>query len=637
MAKIEQEKNIAKIIKDNIDIVEIIGEEVVLKQSGSQFKGLSPFSEEKTPSFFVNPDKQLFYCFSSNTGGDVIDFVIRTKAMNFKEAIVWLANKKNISLPNFAFRANRRNRKQEEERNALQKLNKFAAHFFQEQLQKMEGEIARDYVKKREIPEALQIDYAIGFAPDSFNALRNYLLRIKAPLTLALQLGLLKTKKGEKARIDGANVYDAFRNRLMFPIRNTMRDIIGFGGRTLGDEQVNKYLNSPESPLYKKNQVLYNLDRAKKYAREKEEILFVEGYMDCIALEKAGFSNVVATLGTSLSTTQAHTLCNTSPRVIGLYDGDKAGEAATIRNMEIFLQEEGYPISGIFLPENLDPDDFLRKKGSEGPEQLKKLIRKAPAVLDEWMKKEISRSPQSKQGKLEVLERIAEKLALLRNPLWIQARIPDIATHLYLQERIVLEAVSRAQKQVKGKQGKKSKPSPIVPEKKRGKSSENKHFHVQSDRMEAEFRLLDLLLQCEGKREEVRQLHKEYVGKVLELIKSKNIRSLVENIARPLGKGESDAKRMEALLSELDPDQHPKWRAVLARVLVEQKKGEIPGASLEETIKNVQRRALKEEKRDIAKEIREAEINENTDLANTLLSRLKELEKATISLREIDG
>ena len=632
MDKVSQENNAAKTIKDKINIADIIGEEVVLKQSGSQLRGLSPFNEEKTPSFFVNPDKQLFYCFSSNKGGDVIDFVMQTKGMNFKEAVTWLANKKNVSLSSFSFKGSSKNNKEETETKDLLKLNKFAARFFQEQLQKKEGSFARDYIKRRAIPENLQIDYAIGFAPDTFNSLRNYLLQVKAPVALALKLGLLKTKKGEKPRGDGANTYDTFRNRLMFPIRNTMGEIIGFGGRTLEEKEPNKYLNSPESPLYKKNQTLYNLDRARKHIREKEEILFVEGYMDCIAMEKAGFSNVVATLGTSLSSTQAHLLCHSSnagsiPRVVGLYDGDKAGKTATLRNMEIFLREEAYPVSAVSLPENLDPDDFLRKEETKGPEKLKELIHRAPAVLDEWIQEEISQSPKSKQGKLEALEKITAKLALLKKPLWISARIPDIASRLFLEEAVVSEAVLGIQKRMEKNKGKLSSFSSF-PKKKGQKSIENRNFHVQNDRTGTESRLLDLLLQYEGKRKEVRELREEYVAKVLELIRNKNIHSLVKGIAEPLKEGESDAKRMDALLSKLDPNRHPKWRAVLARTLVEEK--EETGsheASLEEVIENIKRKVIREEKRAIAKKIKEAEIKGDTALENKLLLRLSEIEK----------
>jgi DNA primase len=387
------EEFIAK-VKAGVDIVELVGETVQLRRTGKQLTGLSPFTKEKTPSFFVNPEKQTFHCYSTDTGGDVFEFVRLTKGLNFPEAVAFVAEKAGIPLEetNKSPEQMERERRLSEERKTLLKLNRYAARFYQEQFEGPAGAAARDYAQKRAIlPESI-LAFAIGYAPDSWTSLRDYFLKIKAPMVKAHDLGLFRTKGGEQPKADGSNLFDTFRNRLIFPIRDPQGEVLGFGGRWLGpaNPEVPKYLNSPESSVYEKDKILYNLDQAKKSVRELDTVVLVEGYMDCLALEQAGFPNVVANCGTALTRTQAGLLRKLAAKVICLYDSDKAGQAAMEKAMNLFLDADGFPLLGAHLPEGKDPDEFLRTQGEMGRLRMAEILQNSPAMIDEWIEKQVA-------------------------------------------------------------------------------------------------------------------------------------------------------------------------------------------------------------------------------------------------------
>ncbi|RZA00936.1 MAG: DNA primase, partial [Proteobacteria bacterium] len=299
------DKDFVKKIKEAIDIVAYVGETVPLRRSGKYFTGLSPFTKEKSPSFFVQPEKQTFHCYSTDQGGDLIDFVMLTKGFAFREALEFLAAKANIPMEvsNRTPEQAARDRALDEERKIFFKLNRFAARFYQETFESSDGGIARDYAEKRGIERDYLLSFGIGYAPDSWTALRDLFLKIKAPMVKSYELGLFRTKGGEKPKEDGSNLFDTFRNRLMFPIRDVNGEVLGFGGRWLGanNAEAPKYINSLESVVYEKDKTLYNLDQARKPIRDMETVVLVEGYMDCLSLVQAGFPNVVANCGTALT------------------------------------------------------------------------------------------------------------------------------------------------------------------------------------------------------------------------------------------------------------------------------------------------------------------------------------------------
>ena len=414
-------------VKASADIVDIVAETVQLRRSGKQLTGLSPFTKEKTPSFFVNPERQTFHCFSSGQGGDVFTFLRLTKGMSFPEAVKLVAERVGLELEqqNKSPEQIAKERQRAEERRGALKLNKFAARFYQEQLEGARGGGARDYVKKRAISQESALDFALGYAPENWTSLRDFFLQIKAPMLQAYELGLFRTRNNEKPKADGSNMFDTFRDRLMFPIRDPQGDVLGFGGRYIGPprDDAPKYLNSPESLVYEKDKILYNLDLARKSIRGMETVVLVEGYMDCLALYQSGFTNVVANCGTALTRTQAGMLRKLASRVICLYDSDSAGQAAMEKAMNLFLEIDGFPLLGAHLPDGKDPDEFLRTHGDQGKLRMAEILQNSPALIDEWADRVVRESPKTLQGRAEAVEKIAHKLSKLRDDFSIQAQI----------------------------------------------------------------------------------------------------------------------------------------------------------------------------------------------------------------------
>ncbi len=547
-------------IKESVDIVDIIGEHVNLKAAGNSMKGLSPFNSEKTPSFFVRPDRQTFSCFSSNKYGDVVDFISLIRGFSFHEALVWLADKGGVKIPRGAIRSSEISDSSRREFDVFKKLNRYVAHFFQAQFAGEVGTRARKYAQERGISEKMIKEYGIGFAPDSWSTLRDYLLEIKAPMPAALKLGVLKTKSNEeKPRQDASNVYDTFRNRLMFPIRDNLGEIVGFGGRTLGAEKSMKYYNSPESPVYNKGRILYNLDRAKRHIRESEEVILVEGYMDCLALDQAGFPNVVANLGTALTSDHVKILLKAAKRVVVIYDSDDAGKAATIRNMNLFLQDAGFPVSGVSLPSGKDPDDYVRDQNDTGVQELRRLIHEAPAILDQWIIQVVDDSPKSLQGKMDALSTISKKVAQLAEPIWIRGRVSSVASLLNLDEKLVLEAFLHEKRQVEPSR----RPN-------RQHQGARKNSSVNSGSSNArplnfEGKFLGLLISHPKQMEALRSWQCNTQNDILQFFEDLKIREIMQYLMRPLKieNGETNEGRINDLPNAVDYQSHEAIRAVV--------------------------------------------------------------------------
>lgn len=373
------------------DIVEVIGQRVELKRAGKEFKGLSPFSSEKSPSFFVSPSKQMFFDFSSGKNGTVISFLMDYDRLSFVEAVEELAQKAGVEVP--------REGGGFDQRLVLEgPLDALAAaeRFFKEQLKKSES--AKEYLKKRGVNGETAKLFGIGLAPDSWDALT----RLFPDPRHALDAGLLIERDGR----DGA--YDRFRNRVMFPIRDTRGRVIGFGGRTLANDPA-KYLNSPETPLFHKGRNLYGLYEAKQSAKAAlPYLIVVEGYMDVVMLSQHGVREAVATLGTATTREHLTLLFKQTSKVVFCFDGDRAGRSAAWRALEQALPE----IHGtrecrfLFLPDGHDPDTYVQQIGAEA---FRALVEKAEP-LTAFLLAELG-----KQADLETLEGRA-KLAALAKP-----------------------------------------------------------------------------------------------------------------------------------------------------------------------------------------------------------------------------
>jgi DNA primase len=336
-------------IKEHISIVDVASLYVSLKPAGKNFKALCPFHTEKTPSFFVMPDKNSFSCFGCNRFGDIFTMVQEMENISFVEAMQFLAEKFNIPLEKTRFNPVKKD-------DYLQ-LNELALNFFRENLSTgNEGKAALAYLEKRGLRKETIELFSMGYAPNSWDALSNQLRQKKASLEKAVELGLLV--KNEKNRL-----YDRFRGRIMFPIYSETGTLLAFGGRTIFDDAA-KYLNSPDSPVYKKGNHLYGFHLSKNSMKEEKAGLLVEGYLDMISLYQAGFHQVAASLGTALTEKQIHLLKRFCGQIHLFYDHDAAGEAATIRNIEKMFEQNINPRI-VVIDGAKDPDEFVRVKGAD--------------------------------------------------------------------------------------------------------------------------------------------------------------------------------------------------------------------------------------------------------------------------------
>ena len=364
MARIPEE--LIDSIRSQADIVDVVSDYVTLRKAGRNYKGLCPFHDEKTPSFSVNQERQIFHCFGCGKGGNVFSFLMEHENVTFVEAVRHIARRLNITIPDTY-----REREAGSEAESLAQVTRFAARFFHERLLNAgRDSIVRRYTERRGLSEETVKSFGLGYAPDSWNDLLDAARKQGIDAALLVKAGLAKT--GEQ------RTYDAFRKRLIFPIQAPSGRVVGFGGRTLSDEDQPKYLNSSESPIYRKSQVLYGLYQARDALRRRGRILVVEGYMDLLGLYEQGVHGVVALCGTALTPEQARLLARYGQQAFLVYDSDQAGVRATWRAIEP-LVESGLWTRIVRLPEDYDPDSYVREHGQDG---FMKLVDNADSIAD---------------------------------------------------------------------------------------------------------------------------------------------------------------------------------------------------------------------------------------------------------------
>src|SRR5216683_158083 len=364
----------AERVKQQADIVRVVGEYVRLKKGGQNFTGLCPFHAEKSPSFAVHPTKQIYHCFGCGVGGDVFKFVMEMEKCAFPEAIRIVAEKCGIAVPRQKERSPEE-RKENQQRSVLVEMHREAQMFFVKQLEgTLEGKAARAYLEDRGLDKDTIARFGIGYAPSGGDALLRQ-LKSKYHEKLLAESGLVSRDQS------AGRLFDRFRRRITFPISNESGKIVAFGARALGDDMP-KYLNSPETPIYSKSNVLYHMDRAKDALRRQDFAILVEGYMDAIGVARAGISNVVASCGTSLAEPQIKLLGRFTRRVIVNYDPDTAGQAATERSLSLLLEQD-FEVRVLALPpigeKKADPDLFIRERGKD---EYLKLLKEAPPYVD---------------------------------------------------------------------------------------------------------------------------------------------------------------------------------------------------------------------------------------------------------------
>ena len=349
-------ENIIDEVRDRTDIVEVVSKFVSIKKVGKNFKGLCPFHSEKTPSFTVSSEKRIYHCFGCGAGGNVFKFVMEVQNISFVDAVRQFAESAGVLIPQ-ANKGNLNDPKYQE-REALKKANELAANYFQSLFKESgKGLAARDYLKGRHFTGEILDQYKIGWAIPEWRGLTNHLRKTSnLSRKTVLQSGLVIEKE------EGSSVYDRFRGRVIFPIQDAHGSVIGFGGRAISESDQPKYLNSPETPLYQKSQVLFGMNLAKQAIRKEDQAILVEGYLDQMRATQYGVLNTVATCGTALTAKQAAMLRNYASSVVMVFDSDNAGRDAADKGFEV-LQEKGLQVKIVFLPEGKDPDSYIHENG----------------------------------------------------------------------------------------------------------------------------------------------------------------------------------------------------------------------------------------------------------------------------------
>jgi DNA primase len=392
-------------IKARLPVSEVVRRRVKIVKAGREWKGLSPFSSEKTPSFFVNDQKMAWFDFSSGQNGNIFDFVMRTEGLSFPEAVERLALEAGLDLPVVSEEAQR----QEKRRAGLQEVLELAAQYFQSQLQGRAGAKARGYLADRGLGPAIQAQFRLGYAPDEKFALRDWLAAKNASVDTMCEAGMLI--HGE----DIAVPYDRFRDRVMFPICDRSGKVIAFGGRALEKDVPAKYLNSPETPLFHKGATLYNHHNARKAAHDRGTVIAVEGYVDVISMSVAGFPNVVAPLGTALTPDQCELLWRMAEEPVLCFDGDKAGRKAAHRAIDVALPllGPGRSLRFAFLPDGQDPDDLAR---SGGQDAISRVLSQSKPLVEVLWTREVESGPLDTPERWAALHRrLSEKLREIKD------------------------------------------------------------------------------------------------------------------------------------------------------------------------------------------------------------------------------
>jgi DNA primase len=385
------EENVSE-IRDRSSIIEVVSDYVTLKKAGKHYRGLCPFHSEKTPSFMVNEEKQIFHCFGCGEGGNVFTFLMKAGNLSFPQAVEELAKRFGVRLP--SREVSPAKKRELAKREILFQINQIASDYFHDLLsRRREGEIGRRYLSQRGIKEEIIEEHRLGYSMDLWDGLVGHLQERKVSLDFARELGLIFPKKRE-------GWYDAFRGRILFPIFDLHHRVVGFGGRLIRQGEP-KYLNSAESILYHKGEVLYGLQAAKGTIQQRDCVLIAEGYFDLLTLHQNGFKQSVAALGTALTAHHVRTLKRYTKNLITVFDSDEAGIKASFRSLPLFLEEE-VAAKTIVLPEGQDPDDFFRKGNAD---EFERRSASAPSLIDlffEWLMK--SHDMKSVEGKVKVAQ-----------------------------------------------------------------------------------------------------------------------------------------------------------------------------------------------------------------------------------------
>lgn len=525
-------------IRSATNIVHYINQYVNLKKAGRNYKGLCPFHTEKTPSFIVSPEKQIYHCFGCGKGGNIFSFIMEYEKLSFSEALEKAAEFCGIELP----KSEPVSREKEDFFQQLYEINEQSCVFFEQTLYKPENQSYLQYFLKRGLSAETVRKFRLGYAPDSFDRLLGHLKNQNMDLEKAAQLGVIQKKER------GEGYYDKFRHRIIFPFINVSGKIVGFGGRKLKEEQQPKYLNSPESPVYKKGSLLYGLHQAIRAIREAEFAFLVEGYFDLLSLVEKGYRNTIASSGTALTEIQAKLLRRYTRNVYIAYDGDEAGMKAAIR-VAYILENQDLNSFILPIPADTDPDSILQEHGDTA---FNEIIGKKLSPVEFELNRFFEQIPSpSLQEKETLIREILQALLEQPNHLKIGLTLHQIADRLQVNENLLIEQFNQLKKkQVRRSStdtGTETTPTPIK-------------FHKGA--YQAERALISLLL---SDNETVRKFVFEHISaEMFENAELRNLFDLINNEFEEVGRINVNAlltissndQTMNSLISELMLQNH---------------------------------------------------------------------------------
>jgi DNA primase len=551
-------------IKNAADIVDIVSEAVLLKKTGKNHIGLCPFHSEKTPSFTVSPDKQIFYCFGCGTGGNVFSFLMKQEGLSFPEAARVLGRRYGVDIPDRPLSPEQKEKISERE--SLFDINRRAMEFYHQALKSSgAGQVARTYLKKRGISQKTIDDFKLGYARDGWDYLVNFFLKKRISPVLLEKAGLVIPKKNKSGH------YDRFRNRIIFPILDVSMQVVGFGGRVL-DDSLPKYLNSPETPVYNKRRSLYGIQRAKEKCRSAGSVFIVEGYLDVIALHQHGVENSVASLGTALTPDHVRFLTRFAGSMVLVYDSDDAGIRSAKRCVDTFWQEhvdfrrqdvfreENADTHILVLPAGHDPDSFIFEKG---PELFLEAAAGAPGIITFLMNCAIDKHGRSTEGKVRIIKEMQAPLAAINDRVAQALYIQKLAERLGIAESAILERISEVSAQ-KAKRGFADNGPPASADSAhrsglRESASAGKQSQMVDIGNRFERQIIAMMLQFPDILHEVKNLN------TLKYFENKALKNIGETILRSnLTSDLTSGDRVTELMSQVDSEQQQTLIASLA-------------------------------------------------------------------------
>lgn len=586
-------------IRESNDIVDVISEYVSLQRKGKNYVGLCPFHKEKTPSFSVLQDKQIYHCFGCGEGGNVITFIMKYRNLDFPEAARMLAERANLTIPDGVVEEERSNLKLRE---SIFNINRDTARLFYSRLSRSGNAVK--YLDKRGIGPNIIKKFGLGYSLDSWDDLQKYLSSKGYPLELIEKAGLIISK-------GGSGYYDRFRNRIMFPVLDIKNRVIGFGGRVLDDSKP-KYLNSPETPVFNKGSNLYGLNLAAA-ERDNKRIVIVEGYMDTIALHQYGITNAVASLGTALTKYQARLLKRYCNEVIIGYDADAAGQAATLRGLDI-LTEAGCSVKILKIPRGKDPDEFIRLEGKEA--FLKCMDNAMPLVEYKIRRKLEDFDLDSAEGKIGFLKACAQVLVEIDDPVVTDVYISKLSGETGISPSSLYEEIMRQKKQ-------NAKPQDNMEKHISGKSRYNNNIdgqklYLEPASVKAEKLILQMLFE-----------HNELFGQLESNLSCDDFSDIIYRKAAiiifdKLKKGEDIIPA--SIIDSFDNTDEMKKVSEIFDAKVGVLKDNL-GSIIDDYIKLIHKNRLINRRNEIISKVNEAEKMGNIQISAQLLKDLMEIEK----------